>query len=526
MRTARFVALAGSLTLFGGCQDFLDVNTNPDAPETVAANLYLPQMIHWMVAGSQWDGTRYVSLYTQQLKSTINGLPHTTWGRMGYDPGSDNGGQIWRDVYWSFGQNLVDMMEIANREERWDVLGVGYVLKAFGWQEATDLHGEIIVKEAIDQTKFSFNYDTQEFVYGEVRRLLDSAIVYLGRTDGAVDQSYLARGDKLYNGDRTKWLKFAHGLMAINLSHYTNRASYDAAAVIAQVDQSLASNTDDAVFQFDFASALNDSRNFMGRTRANFTNYRQSQFIVELMDGTQFGGAVDPRMSRMLAPAPDGVYRGLGVNGIGFDGLAAAQQPNNPYGYPGAGGTGLPGLYLFDDKARHPAMTYSQLQFIKAEAAYRAGDKATALTAYTNGISSHMDFVNARIADGGQPPAPITASEKAAFLANPEIVPAAAALTLTHILSQKFIAQWAWGHLETWMDMRRFHYTDVDPASGRQVFPGFAPPAILYVRNAGKVVQRIRPRFNSEYVWNLDALKVIGGDADDYHTVPMWITQP
>lgn len=523
MRKGRIAVLAGALTLFGGCQDFLDVNTNPNAPETVGANLYLPPMLHWMVSGPQWDG-RFISLYTQQLKSIMPGIPNTSWGRMGYDPGSDNGGQIWRDVYWSFGQNLIDMMTIAAREERWDILGVGYILKAWGWQQATDLHGEIIVKEAIDQTKFSFNYDSQEFVYGEVRRLLDSAIVYLSRTDGAVDAAYLARGDKIYNGDRSKWLKFAHGVMAINLSHYTNKSTYDPVAVIAAVDRSLAGNADDALLSFP--GTVNDDRNFMGRTRGNFVNHRQSRFVVELMNGTQFGGVVDPRMTRMLSPSPDGQYRGLDVDATGFAGLTPAQQPNNPYGYPGAGGTGLPGRYLFDDKARHPAMTYSQLQFIKAEAAYRRGDRATALTAYRNAISTHIDFVNARIADGGQAATPISGAEKAAFLANPAIVPPAAGLTLTHILSQKFIALWAWGYIESWMDMRRFRYTNVDPASGRQVFPGFAPPATLYVHNAGKLVQRIRPRYNSEYVWNRPALEAIGGLADDYHTVPMWITQP
>jgi hypothetical protein len=76
------------------------------------------------------------------------------------------------------------------------------------------------------------------------------------------------------------------------------------------------------------------------------------------------------------------------------------------------------------------------------------------------------------------------------------------------------------------MDMRRYHYTDVDPLSGRQVYPGFAPPSNLYVDNAGKVAQRIRPRYNSEYVWNFNALKVIGADKPDYHTVPLWITLP
>jgi hypothetical protein len=525
MRKQRIVLLAGFLTLSGGCQDFLAVNTNPNAPETVGANLYLPPMLHWMVSGSQWDG-RYVGLYTQQWVSTVIGAPATTFGRMGYDPGNDNSGQQWRDVYWTFGQNLIDMMEIAQAEERWDVLGLGYILKAWGWQQLANLHGEIIVKEAIDQTKFSFNYDTQEYAYEEVRRLLDSAIVYLQRTDGAVDAGYLAKGDKIYNGDRTKWLKFAYGMRAINLSHYTNKASlYDPAAVIAAVDLSFTSNADDALLLYEFASALNDARNFLGPTRGNFVNYRQSEFVVDLMDGTAFGVA-DPRMTRMLAPAPDGGYRGLNPNVAGFGALAAPQRPNNPYGYPGAVPAGAAGLYLFDDKAKHPAITYSQLQFIKAEAAYRSGNSALALTAYQNAISAHFDFVNARITDGGQAPPQITAAEKAAFLANPAIVPPAASLTLRHILSQKYIAQWAWGHNELWQDMRRFHYTDLDPVSGVQVFPGFAPPTTLYAQNGGKLVYRFRPRYNSEYIWNRPGLDAIGGLAEDYQTVPTWIIQP
>ncbi|MEO7821993.1 MAG: SusD/RagB family nutrient-binding outer membrane lipoprotein, partial [Gemmatimonadaceae bacterium] len=61
---------------------------------------------------------------------------------------------------------------------------------------------------------------------------------------------------------------------------------------------------------------------------------------------------------------------------------------------------------------------------------------------------------------------------------------------------------------------------------GTQVFRGFAIPTTLYADNAGKIVERIRPRYNSEYVWNRAALDVIGGLATDYHTKPMWITEP
>ncbi|MEO7773748.1 MAG: RagB/SusD family nutrient uptake outer membrane protein [Steroidobacteraceae bacterium] len=525
MKKKFFAALvAGALVLPVSCQEFLDVNTNPNGPQAVSANLYLSPMLHWMVTSPQFEG-RFVGRYTQQW--TLPGTSLGTWDTMGYDRApSDNGAQQWRDVYWSFGQNLVDMNTKAEAEERWDLLGVGQVLKAWGWLALTDTHGEIIVKEAIDQSKFSFNYDTQEYAYQEVEKLLREAIVNLGRTDGAVNQAYLGRTDKLYGGDRTKWLKFAHGMLAITLNHYSNKASYKPANVIAEVNLSFASNADEALLSYSAASAGSEDANFLGRTRNNITSYRQTRFVVDLLNGASLG-APDPRLSRMLAVSPDGQFRGLDINVVGFGALTTTQQPMNFFGYASTGGVGLAGRYIFDDKSKLPVITYAELQFIKAEAAYRMGDKATALQAYTNGISAHIDWVNARNNDAGQSSIAITAAEKSAFLANTAIVPATPAdLTLTAIMSQKYIALWGWGHNEIWMDMRRYHYTDIDPASGKQVYPGFTPPVTLFSDNGGKVVQRIRPRYNSEYVWNRPGLDAIGGLALDYHTKPLWITTP
>jgi hypothetical protein len=526
MKKLSAAIVAGAIALSAtSCDNYLDVNTNPNAPEQVAANLYLPPMVHWMVTSPQFDG-RFVGHYTQEWFSiSTSTSPALTWGRMGYDPGSDNGAQQWRDVYWSLGQNLVDMNRKAQDEQRWDLLGVGQILKAWGWLVTTDLHGEIIVKEAIDPSKFYFNYDTQDYAYQEIKRLLDSAIVLLQRTDGAVDASFLARGDKVYGGDRTKWLKVAYGMRALWGNHYSNKASYNPAQVIADVDASFASNADDFLLTYPGTSPGNEDANFWGRKRDNATNYRQTTFMVNLMNGTAFGGTVDPRMTRMLSPAPDGQYRGVDINTLG-GGLTTALMPNNPFGYAGTGGLNLPGRYIFDDKAKIPFMTYSQLQFVKAEAALRSGNSALALTAYTNGISSHIDFVNSRNLDNGQTPTQITAAEKTAFLGSANIVPAAGSLTLSHIMSQKVIAQFGWGHNELWMDMRRYHYTDLDPVSGIKVFRGFTPPTTLYGDNGGQLVYRIRPRYNSEYVWNRDALNVIGGLATNYHTVPTWIITP
>jgi hypothetical protein len=325
----RFLALVvGALALGGSaCQDFLDVNTNPNAPQSVSANLYLPPMLHWMTTAPLYEG-RFIGRYTQQWTLPSGSSTPGTWDRMGYDPGSDNGAEQWRDVYWSLGQNLIDMNTKAEAEQRWDLLGVGQILKAWGWLVLTDMHGEIIIQQAFDPNRFAFDYDTQEFAYQEVFRLLDEAIKNLSKTDGAVDQAYLAKGDKIYNGDRTKWLKFAYGLRGMAKNHFTAKSSYKPADVIADIDRSLASNADDALLTY--TAAGNDDANFMGWTRNNFRSYRQTRFVVGLMDGTATGtGVVDPRMSRMLSPAPDGGYRGLDIN-TGVNPFVAAQQPRQP----------------------------------------------------------------------------------------------------------------------------------------------------------------------------------------------------
>ena len=75
------------------------------------------------------------------------------------------------------------------------------------------------------------------------------------------------------------------------------------------------------------------------------------------------------------------------------------------------------------------------------------------------------------------------------------------------------------------MDMRRYHYTDAD-SGGVEVFRGFTIPTNLFPDNATLVAQRIRPRYNSEYVWNQAGLSAIGALTSTYHTKPLWITLP
>jgi hypothetical protein len=113
-----------------------------------------------------------------------------------------------------------------------------------------------------------------------------------------------------------------------------------------------------------------------------------------------------------------------------------------------------------------------------------------------------------------------------AYLASPNVKQNANELTLSDILLQKYIALWAWGWEETWVDLRRYHYTDIDATTGTQVYKGFTLPTNFFPDNNGKPAYRVRPRYNSEYVWNVDALTQIGGFNPDFHTYECWFSKP
>jgi len=198
---------------------------------------------------------------------------------------------------------------------------------------------------------------------------------------------------------------------------------------------------------------------------------------------------------------------------------------------PGAANFSAPaGKYLFQNKAVMPVMTYSEIQFMKAEAALRKGDAATAFTAYRNGITGHFDFINR----GAYPRSnavlynqiPITAADRTSYLAGANVKQTAAALRLEDIMQQKFISMWGWGWVETWVDLRKYHYRDIDPLTGRQVYSAMVVPAtsILFVDNQGQYAYRVRPRYNSEYVWNI-YLPPAANQAN-YHTLETWFSKP
>lgn len=513
----RLIILLIALTVTNGCKKQLDINSDPSNPDNVEAALWLSPIESRIAVDVGFDA-RYIGRY-EQFFQYVTGS--TAADLMGYYPNSDAMGQIWRMIYFDMGQNLTMMIKNGMQDKQWDYVGVGKALRAWGWLIGTDYHGPLAVKLQGNQDPSitEYDYDSQEYVYQTVFALCDTALMYLNRTDDGVSQKNLARGDLMYQGDRSKWIKFVYGLKARAMETLSNKSAkyYNPDSVIAWVDKSFADNGDNA--EVPFTDNSSSDANFLSPTRDNFGTYRQSEFVVQLMNGTVFGTS-DPRMVKMLVTDLTGVYRGANpIQGdTGYHGNQGPAKLKNPYGNASnSSNINDPGHFVFAHTS-FPLMTYAELQFCKAEAAYKKGDMATALDAYKNGIKGHMEFC------GIDP----SSTDAVSYLSDPKVIPSVPAdLTLSMIMCQKFISLWGFGFVEAWTDLRKYHYIDKDPKTGEQVFVNFTPPdeAQLYDDNNGKLVYRVRPRYNSEYVWNKKALEKIGALEPDYHTEEMWFSK-
>lgn len=541
------VVATGGILLTSCTKKIDEAYANPNAPVRVPVEQLLPNMIATMATNGAGHGPmndiRFIGKYIQNFVFCNSG---GRYDQMGGTTGvSDNAASIWRTHFYDLGQNVNKMIEWGTEEKKWDYVGVGQAIFAWSWLTLSDYHGEVIdVNESFNSSALTFKYGTQEQVYEHVKTLAWAALENLEKSGDNVSQENLAKGDAFFfNGDREKWKKFANGILARLYNHLSNKSIYQADSVIYYCDRSITANADNANVKFA-NTGVSGTANFFGPLRGNLANVaigneyaiRQSGFIADLMSGVNnaFPGVSDPRAWYMLRPNANGTFKGLlpnqGTN------LPANDRPESFWGISQTAGVSntTPGndnncRYLFRNNSEFPVMTAAEIAFIKAEALHRKGDKPGALTAYRNGISLHFDMLTSTFETNVPDANKITPTAKADYLNSTVIVPAAAAdLTLTHIMLQKYIALYIHGACETWVDMRRYHYLDTDPQTGQQVYRDFALPNVIFADNNGKTVQRVRPRYNSEYVWNMNELIRIGADPSklDYHTRECWFSQP
>lgn len=548
------LAVAFTALIVAGCSKKIDdAYLNPNAPVIVPVETILPGVLGSFTAFNSAAGTNYglqiddvlLGRYIQYWGSTASG---ENYGQMGGTVGSDNTGGIWAAFYYGHGQNVNRIIEWGSQQEKWDFVGVAYAIRAWGLLELTNQYGDAILKEAFNTSLSQFHYDTQPEFYDSCRVTCFRALDYLNRTGGNMNPGNLAQSDYYFNGgDLNKWKKFVYGILARSYIDLSSKAIFsqknyaDSAIKYASLAQT--TNADNTMATFSAANSSNGFNSYFGPTRSNIGSVRQGGYIANLMSGTNpgvFTGVSDPRAWYMLSENANGTFKGvspwLGVTEYLSGSTATKDYPKNFWRNPlqtATTGTNDSARYVYRNEGPWPIMTASEMQFIIAEAAYKKGDKATALAAYTNAISLDFDLLTTSFTKGIPAGRAITPAMKAAYMANTSVIPSTVdSLTLSHIMLQKYIALYGWGTHQTWIDMRKYHYNkDTDPNTGQPVYINFTPPPTspinyLTTTNNGKLVYRCRPRFNSEYLYDIPELTRIGALNLDYITYECWFSQP
>lgn len=523
------------LASLSGCDKYLDVNTNPNTPDRAAGKNILPVMLDQMELGVTEDADWNMAQYVQYAGSSATN--NTTERHGGTTGASDGGGQIWRNHYWAIGRNIDLIIEDGELKKNPLQKGIAKAIRAWSWQILADVYGETIVKQAWEDGRSVFTYDTQEDAYKEAEKWAKMAIADLNlATEG--DKPAIAPGDATYQGDALKWKKFAYGVLAINANNLSNKAAiYNPDNVIKYCDSSFTSNSDNFLVKNDAGSPSTSAAMGPGFPSVNVSGMRASAYVVGILDGSDGlkSGIQDPRISKMIPATKSGKYRGV-VSTLG-DEITRNTDPFKTYTdireqqkldwIPVLRGMKNnstdpkePGFWIFKDDASFPVLTYAEIQFIKAEAAFKKGQKDIALDAYKKGIEAHMLFCN------------VSSSDISTYMSSAAVVDNSASLELKHIMLQKYIALFGHGFVSTWTDLRKYNY-----GQGNDVYPGFILPdqrptatgsgIVGYATdNLGKPAQRIRPRYNSEIVYNYEELERIGGTSLNYHTKPMWFASP
>lgn len=199
------LALVGTLGLTS-CNKFLDVNENPNNPETATPSLLLPTVeaaISQVVGnGFQVYGNIWGQYWTQNPTSS----QYRSIDR--YQVLNTAMDRSWLILYRS-ALNNAELIINSNVAANDNYKGIAYLLKAYTFQVATDAFGDIPLSEALKANgNLNPKYEAQAVVYDSVFNYIDKGLALLA-TPQAVPVS---TQDMIFNGDLDKWKAFANTL--------------------------------------------------------------------------------------------------------------------------------------------------------------------------------------------------------------------------------------------------------------------------------------------------------------------------
>lgn len=356
------------LLLLAGCDDFLDVNENPNFPAEVEDYLVLPSAEASLVSIMSADYGLIGSFWSQHWAQNNTSSQYKTFESYTLSSNDTRVNGSYTAMYRdALGDNEIIHVN-AEKEENWGLYLITSVIKAYGFQYLVDFYDNVPYDEAFQGNVYNFNakINTGEEVYTRIYELLNKA---LSKDFSKFDKSLYTKGDLIYGADLTKWVEFANTLkLRIILRQTKVKPEWANAELAALLANGTFLSSDVAFSNFEDADSksnplyeadqrqLNTANNI--RANATFTSYLKDNNDTRLnklfavVAGNRYGmitGSYD--VKNEVWEAPDFISQPL-------------LTPEMP-------------VYL---------MTVAESELLQAEAYLRLGDLANAKSHYDAGV--------------------------------------------------------------------------------------------------------------------------------------------
>ncbi len=229
----KYLMVLLSITILCSCSKILDINTNPNTSTTVSPDLLFNYALtSW--SAKREDGDCYTN-FAFLVQNQAAGGNLGGWyisDVYSIQPVSIN--NVWQTFYQYSGNNL--MLAIKQAESSTPVNNNAAaqckILLANIMYECTTIYGDVPFSQAWNANYPYPKFDAQKDVFTELLTLLDQSIAQIDLNSGTKISNY----DLLYNGDMTRWQKFAKSLKLKILMTMVDKDPTQAAAIASLIN--------------------------------------------------------------------------------------------------------------------------------------------------------------------------------------------------------------------------------------------------------------------------------------------------
>jgi Starch-binding associating with outer membrane len=280
-----------------GCDEYLDINTDPNNPLDAKLSLVLPvaQTVIFEALGNGPGGLSDIT--SQFVHQTVQRENTNFYLVSGNEFAIVN---AWPNLYSGALKDINVIIEKATARESWTYLGIAQTLKAYTYSAMVDVWGKAAYFDFGKGTENPFPaFDEGDLIYPELFNLLEDAVANLEKTSLEVPGA----DDLIFGGEKNNWLRLANSLRLKLYNQVRLTSLYDATAVADIIADDAMINAVSGGFKLKYTASNNpDNRHPLYKqdyVDLNSNNIDPYFYLIMIGDGRfnpLLSGVSDPRV--------------------------------------------------------------------------------------------------------------------------------------------------------------------------------------------------------------------------------------